>query len=69
MFGRQRKADEMEEECDPEIFDDTDFYQLLLKELLERNSTTNETDEFGSCALDSLLMCNVMRCCEIYVLM
>lgn len=32
----------MEEELDPETFDDTDFYQQLLKEFLDSSGTSSE---------------------------
>eukprot|EP01132_Coremiostelium_polycephalum_P002922 gene2922-3640_t len=39
----------MEDEYDDEIFDDTDFYQILLTELVNRNKGSNSgTDELGS---------------------
>nr|CAD7574794.1 unnamed protein product [Timema californicum] len=37
--GRTTNAEEREKEYDVEIFDDTDFYHQLLRELIERKST------------------------------
>ncbi|CAG2057262.1 unnamed protein product [Timema podura] len=37
--GRTAKVEEREKEYDVEIFDDTDFYHQLLRELIERKST------------------------------
>ncbi|CAB3407927.1 unnamed protein product [Caenorhabditis bovis] len=47
--GRQRMGlDETNNDVDDEIFDDTDFYQFLLKQMIEARSSTVNTNEDGA---------------------
>lgn len=44
VFGKKEDEEENEEKYDPEIFDDSDFYQTLLTDILNHSHSIQESD-------------------------
>jgi hypothetical protein len=60
-----------EEELDPETFDDTDFYQQLLKEFLDSSGTSSECPAVSGSPRflpsSSERKCHLMRCMQTFM--